>query len=487
MRRIAKGLLYASASAIALVVLVVLAFALLARTRLPDLRPWHQLTLEEEFRVGRPGAPKTFAEYLTLEDRLIAELHRKLLDDPASADTYSLSRYHPGTPPARLAWETRYNRSYELAPEHPTGAVLLVHGLSDSPYSMRSLAETFYARGFHVVVLRLPGHGTIPAALTGVTWKDWYGAVVLAARRASEAAGAGRPFLAGGYSTGAALLTLYSVRATEDPSLPRPTRLYLVSPAIGVSKFAVLTNVIAGLSFLPYFEKSKWLDVLPEYDPYKYNSFPVNAANQIYALTRELKSELSAAEKQHRLAAMPAVTAFQSLVDATILASDLVTGLLVHLPRADNELVVFDVNRAEALQALVSPAATADLQKLNAATSVPFRLTIVGNRSPSVVDIAEFSRAAGSKEIVESDLPLAWPKGVLSLGHVALPFPIDDPVYGLTPAEGEGPKFQLGALSARGEAGAMVVPLDTLARLRCNPFFDVLRAKIGRSLEAPAP
>jgi alpha-beta hydrolase superfamily lysophospholipase len=50
--------------------------------------------------------------------------------------------------------------------------VLLLHGLTDSPYSMRALAELFAARGWYVVGLRLPGHGTAPAALTRVTWQD---------------------------------------------------------------------------------------------------------------------------------------------------------------------------------------------------------------------------------------------------------------------------------------------------------------------------
>jgi alpha-beta hydrolase superfamily lysophospholipase len=486
MRRVATWLLASSAAAGVLLAAAVLGFAVLARAKHPDLRPWHRLSLAEEYHAGRKGAPASFAEYLALEDRLFAELHRRLLDDPAAADTYSLSRYRPGSAPYRLAFDTKYNRSYELAPAHPKGAVLLVHGLTDSPYSMRGLAETFFAEGYHVVVLRLPGHGTIPSSLREVRWSDWYGAVVLAARHAAEVAGSEKPFLAGGYSTGAALLTLYSVRSIDDPSLPRPARLYLVSAAIGVSKFAVLTNVLAGFSFLPYFEKSKWLDVLPEYDPYKYNSFPVNAANQIYALTKQLRKELAAAEEHGHLDKMPAVTAFQSLVDATILASEVVNGLLMHLPRPDNEIVVFDVNRADSLEALIAPGPTADLSALNGAASVPFRLTIIGNRKGSSPDVAAFSRARGSSAVVEEDLPLAWPKGVLSLGHVALPFPIDDPVYGLTPAEGEGPAFKLGALSARGEAGAMIVPLDTLARLRSNPFFDVVRMKVRQTIESGA-
>ena len=480
-RRITKWLLAAIASAFVLLLLVVVLFAVLARVTLADLHPWHRISLKEEFHAGRAGAPVAFAEYLALEDRLFAELRGKVLDDPAKADTYILSRYNPSSVTARLALETKHNRSYELAPSSPKGGVLLVHGLTDSPYSMRGIAETFYAEGFHVVVLRLPGHGTIPAALCDVSWKDWYAAVVLAARRASEAAGPGKPFLAGGYSTGAPLVTLYALRALEDPSLPRPERLYLVSAAIGVSKFAVLTNVLSGLSSIPYFEKSKWLDVFPEYDPYKFNSFPVNAANQIWALTRELQSELAEAGEGGRARSMPPITAFQSLIDATILASDVVKGLLMHLPREDSELVVFDVNRADRLQDLVSPRATADMSALRA-TSLPFRLTIVGNRSPDSIEVAAYSRAAGSSDVAADDLPMSWPKGVLSLGHVALPFPMDDPVYGLTPLEDGGPKFQLGAFSARGEAGAMVVPLDTLARLRCNPFFELVRTKIRATL-----
>jgi alpha-beta hydrolase superfamily lysophospholipase len=465
---------------------VVLVFAVQARMRLPELRPWHRLVLKEEFHAGRAGAPTSFDEYRRLEDRLFAELHTRLLDNPKVADTYPLSRYRAGSLPEHLALDTPYNRSYELTPLSPRGAVLLVHGLTDSPYSMRSLARTFFDEGYYVLVLRLPGHGTIPSALCDVSWKDWYGSVVLAAKHAAAVAGPGNPFLAGGYSTGAALVTLYSLNSLDDPSLPKPERLYLVSAAIGVSKFAVLTNVLAGLGFVPYFEKSKWLDVMPEYDPYKYNSFPVNAANQIYLLTKELHRTLVAAEESGRLGAMPHVLAFQSLVDATILAEDVVKGLLIHLPAKGNELVIFDVNRRDLLQSLIAPGPVEGLDRLNAVPSLPFRLTVISNHDPSVKTVAAFTREAGSREVVETALPLEWPAGVLSLGHVALPFTIDDPVYGLQPSPTTEPALALGAFVARGESGAMVVPLDALARLRSNPFFDVMRQKIRETLPSPS-
>ena len=455
-------------------------YGVYTRLALPELRPWHRLRLREEFHAGQ--GVRTFEDYRRLEDRLFAELHARLLDDPGQADGYVLGRYHPGSVPERLALDTPYNRSYELVPpSRPRGAVLLVHGLSDSPYSMRALAETFLGQGYHVVVLRLPGHGTVPGGLCDVTWKDWEAAVELAARYTAGRAGPGRPFLAGGHSTGAALLTLYAVRTLEDASLPRPKRLYLLSPAIGISNLAVLTRVISALSFLPVFDRAAWTDVLPEYDPYKYNSFPVNAGKQIHLLTRELQRALSAAGGKGRLRDMPRILVFQSLVDATVSTPEIVHGLLALLPARGHELILFDVNRSESLQGLLAPGPIAALTRLRAAVDLPFALTLVGNLTPGGREIAIYRREAGGRDVNVTPVPLAWPAGVLSLGHVAVPFPVDDPVYGLYPGEGPGPRFPLGAFDARGESGALVVPLGMLARLRCNPFFGVIREEVKRS------
>jgi hypothetical protein len=49
---------------------------------------------------------------------------------------------------------------------------------------------------------------------------------------------------------------------------------------IGVPPFAWISRVISLLGPIPYFEKAWWLDVMPEYNPFKYNSFPANAALQ---------------------------------------------------------------------------------------------------------------------------------------------------------------------------------------------------------------
>jgi hypothetical protein len=181
---------------------------------------------------------------------------------------------------------------------------------------------------------------------------------------------------------------------------------------------------------------------------------------------------------------MPRILAFQSLVDATITAREVIDGLLDRLPAPGNELVVFDINRSEALKDLIEPSRVAEFEQLRAAPARSFRLTLITNRDPDSQEVAAFTREAGTRDTTETDLTLRWPKGVLSLGHVALPFRVDDPVYGLTPRGDGGLAHPLGSLTVRGEAGTLVVPLDNLARLRSNPFFSVIQDRIVAAIEA---
>lgn len=51
--------------------------------------------------------------------------------------------------------------------------ILLVHGFTGSPVSMRPLAELLSRRGFAVEVPRLPGHGTKPRDLLPTRYSDW--------------------------------------------------------------------------------------------------------------------------------------------------------------------------------------------------------------------------------------------------------------------------------------------------------------------------
>ena len=484
-RRALKLLGYVGIFGLTILVTIVLVFALQARARLAELKAWHLVELRQEFHTDEPGAPASFTEYRELEKRLIEEMRERVVDAPQSADSWQLSRYNPKSVVARLALDTTYNHSFELVPTgKPHGSVLLVHGLSDSPYSMRSLAETFLAQGYYVVALRMPGHGTLPSGLLDVTWEDWYGAVVLAAKHAAARGGEGNPFIVGGHSTGAALLTLYSLRSLTDTSLPKPTDMHLVSAAIGISPFAALTNVVSSLSFVPGLEKSRWLDVLPEYDPYKYNSFPVNAANQIYRLTHVVQETLDSMTPK-QLGGMPRVHMYQSIVDSTVTSNQVIRGLLARLPPRGHELIAFDINRYEAIESLLAPGLLEDIQRLRNSTQ-PFRVTLIANCDDASRTVCAYTREAGSGEVTRRELPLGWPTGVFSVGHVSMPFPIDDPVYGLAPPAVE-PHYNLGSVAGKGESGALVVSLGTFARLRSNPFFEVIRMNVVATLDRNVP
>ena len=57
------------------------------------------------------------------------------------------------------------------------GAVLLIHGFLSGPAELRSLGERLHAAGFHVLGVRLKGHGTSPWDLRNRSWHDWAASV----------------------------------------------------------------------------------------------------------------------------------------------------------------------------------------------------------------------------------------------------------------------------------------------------------------------
>ncbi len=61
---------------------------------------------------------------------------------------------------------------------------VFLHGLTDSPYSLRHLAQRYREQGFIALGLRIPGHGTVPAGLVDIDWETWLAATRLAVREA---------------------------------------------------------------------------------------------------------------------------------------------------------------------------------------------------------------------------------------------------------------------------------------------------------------
>ena len=73
------------------------------------------------------------------------------------------------------------------------------------------------------------------------------------------------------------MATNYSLASVEDGNLPRPAGIILISPEIGISEIAAFADWQAWLGDLLGLDNLSWNVVQPEYDPYKYNSFAVNA------------------------------------------------------------------------------------------------------------------------------------------------------------------------------------------------------------------
>jgi len=67
-----------------------------------------------------------------------------------------------------------------------TVGVLVLHGFTGNPSSMRSLAEAMVAQGHHVELPRLPGHGTSVEDMLTTSWADWTGEVEAAYQRLAE-------------------------------------------------------------------------------------------------------------------------------------------------------------------------------------------------------------------------------------------------------------------------------------------------------------
>ncbi len=331
------------------------------------------------------------------------------------------------------------NSPFDLRPKEtcPTGkgkpyrrGVLLTHGLTDSPYSVRALGQFFQAHCFRVMAILLPGHGTRPGDLLGVSWQDWaeteaFGAKALAAE-------VDEVYLAG-FSTGGALSVYESLR---DPNV---AGLFLFAPAIQITSLAAMANWHKAYSWLV--PRARWGDIRNDDDPFKYNSFPLNGADQVHLLTKEIHAHLAKKE-----IAVPVFVA-ASLDDATVKTA----GTLAFFKRTLNPLNRMILYSAEA-------------------ASFPMidRIEVVNSRFPE--------------------------QRIISSAHTAIVVPPSDPHYG---AEGaavgcehyfdDDPAKYARCKSKnedfRGEISDANLAQGVVRRLTYNPNFDMLKVSLEQFID----
>jgi carboxylesterase len=161
--------------------------------------------------------------------------------------------------------------------------VLLSHGFSGQPASMRPWGEALAEQGYAVEVPLLPGHGTTWQELNTLTWADWYADLTAAfARLVAE----NDAVVVGGLSMGGTLaLRLAADRAGEVAGV------MLVNPAVATKRFDVkLLPVMKHLvkSFPGIANDIK----KPGVEEHGYTRTPLKAAHSMMTAWRTVREDL---------------------------------------------------------------------------------------------------------------------------------------------------------------------------------------------------
>ncbi|AHG21289.2 membrane protein [Chania multitudinisentens RB-25] len=451
----------------------------------PALQLWHTF-VPHEMRADAIDKA-SWADYLKAEEALFKEVRLNVTDKLPSNVQTSLNRYYSGSPIYPEKFPTDWNRSYVMMPEgKPKGAVVLLHGLTDTPYSLRHIADNYRQYGYVAIGIRLPAHGTVPGALTDVDWEDWLAATRLAVREAKRLSGDDVPLHIIGFSNGGALAMKYTLDALDDTTLAKPQRVVLISPMIGVTSFARFAGIAGWPAIFPAFAKAAWLGIVPEFNPFKFNSFPVNAARQSFQLTQELQKQIARDSRNNKMSELPPILTFQSVLDSTVSTRAVITALYNHLPANGSEVVLFDLNQAVSFGPLLRTSSYTALPRLLPPAPRNYKATIVTNVSPETTDTLARTTAAGQTAETTEMLGITYLPDIFSLSHVALPFPLSDSLYGRYPEPRNQYGISLGTFAARGERAVLVVGLDSLMRISSNPFFPYMLKRIDDNI-GPLP
>ncbi|MGH7242025.1 MAG: alpha/beta hydrolase [Phycisphaerales bacterium] len=475
-RLVVFGLIFAVLLALVGAGGVVFAWTRFAQS-LPALQGWHTRAPKSEFQATDAKPGYTFADYLKQEDKVFAELDALIKDQWSPKVAGRFSRYKIGSVcDPRTILDRNWNRTFVAEAKNPIGGALLIHGLSDAPYSLRTLAERLHSAGYTVICLRVPGHGTSPKALAESSWNDWAAATKLAFDGLRARVPPGLPVIAVGYSNGGALCVNEVCESLlAGGKSPRPDALVLISPMIGITPMAEFTELYPAVSWLTGEKKLSWSGIEPEIDPFKYSSWPVNASLQAFRITRHVEESIGMLAVDGRMKDFPPTLVVQSAADATVIAYRMLDVLMNRLPPGRGELILFDINRSSWLEGLTDNTFEEQIRPRLQKPDLPFTATLVTNRTPNSPELFARDRIGG--DVAEVDMHTSWPVGIFSLSHVALPIPPNDPVYGDGATE-SATKLPLGTLALRGERGILAISSGLMMRMRFNPFYAWTEGRI---------
>jgi carboxylesterase len=161
--------------------------------------------------------------------------------------------------------------------------VLLVHGFTGSPASMRPWAQSLADQGYAVEVPLLPGHGTRWQDLNTVAWADWYAEAEAAFDRLRATCDA--VVVAGLSMGGAVVLRLAETRADQVSGvlLVNP---FLSSMRTELHLLPVLKHVVPALRGVVNDIKK------PDQDEHGYHRLPLKGLAQVTAMWKVVVPDL---------------------------------------------------------------------------------------------------------------------------------------------------------------------------------------------------
>ena len=208
------------------------------------------------------------------------------------------------------------------------GKFLLIHGLNDSPFVWRDLADRLSGEGFDVRAMLLPGHGSRPGAMLDVAYEDWLEVARghLAAWKTDSA-----PIYLGGFSLGGVIATTL---ALESDSV---AGLLLFAPAWRSDADDILSwSSVVALA-------RDWAFSRPPINPVRYGSIAVNSGVQYYDLTQYLKALWG--DRTLDIPVLAVVTTEDSVVDVAHVR----TVFHNRFTAPGNRLVIYSASAAEAV------------------------------------------------------------------------------------------------------------------------------------------
>jgi carboxylesterase len=166
---------------------------------------------------------------------------------------------------------------------HGRIGVLLSHGFTGSPASMKPWAEHLAKQGYAVSVPRLPGHGTTWQEMNKTTWADWYAEIERAFEALSHQVDT---VVVCGLSMGGGLALRL---AADHPD--RVAGLVLVNPAVrtdrkDVKLLPVLKHVIPAMPGIANDIKKAGVE------EHGYTKTPLRAADSMFQAYKALVADL---------------------------------------------------------------------------------------------------------------------------------------------------------------------------------------------------